>query len=207
MCRCGGAFEHEHLSTNSLSTKSLFEYINVSQCCALNTTSGDIVPVFMVDKKSHIQNFVLESDTDEQMILQIRFTSAVKIRSLRIAAPPHDEYSPTDVSIFCNSMVNFTSLSTNKPTQRLSLLREQEHNGQIIDYLLQGHLFTNVNSLSLFFTNTRLARTQLVFVGFSGDFLNMAHAPVRTMYELKPSLADHKREADWQRTSPGNLGF
>jgi hypothetical protein len=208
MCRCGGLGDHEHLvDVNSMTKRSLFDYIRVSQCSALNVAGGDISCVIQESFTKGTNINYLASDADDQIILHIRFTSSVKIKSIRIACPESDDFSPTCLMLYANNIIDFNNVNKGKCTQQISCLTETDHKGEAIDYPVKAHLFSNVQSLSLFFSNSRLNETRIVFLGFTGEFMNIKHAPVLAQYELKPNVADHKNEGDWQRAGHSQMGI
>lgn len=203
MCRCGGAGEHEHLlDPKAVETRSLYEYLMVNQCTALNTKEGDMSRVL---GRSYDPTASLKSDCDDQMILQLRFSGSVKIKTIRLALA--QEYGPSMMLVYANQSLDFTSIERVKPTQEFACISNQiEHQQKVIEYQLKAHLFGNVASLTILFKNPTTSHTMIRYLGFAGDFVNSKAAPVITQYELKPQLSDHKSETDWQKSGNG-MGF
>jgi hypothetical protein len=207
MCRCGGAAEHEHLlDPNAIQTRSLYEYILVTQCTALNIGNGYLDRVLARAFNKQDPLAFIKSDCDDQLIVQVKFSGAVKIKSIQLALGP--EYGPSDLCVFCNQTIDFSSLEDGrkKATQEFKVINDlASHQENVIEYPLKAHLFGNVSSLTLLFKNQNSIHSQVRFIGFTGDFVNSKAAPIITQYELKPQIADHKNETDWQTAGKGNI--
>ena len=203
MCRCGGAGEHEHLlDPKAIETRSLFEYLMVNQCNALNTKEGDLQKVL---GRSYDTAAFLKSDCDDQMILQLSFSGSVKIKTIRLALA--EEYGPSMMLVYANQSLDFTSIERVKPTQEFICISNlSEHQQKVIEYQVKAHLFGNVATLTILFKNPSMPHTMIRYLGFSGDFVNSKATPIITQYELKPQLSDHKSETDWQKAGHG-MGF
>ena len=204
MCRCGGPSvgDHEHLS--EVVTRSLYDYIMHDSIRVLNGKRGaDMRAVF---GREHSRTARVESDADDQLIMQVSFSGSVRMKTLRLACPA-DSTSPVEIALYVNNQVDFDSASTLKATQSFTCLAPEYHNNRVIEYPLKAHLFGNVTSLSILIKSSVGGKTSAVeFVGFTGDFLNTRRAPVITEYEVKPNVADHKTDAYWQAVG-GRPGF
>jgi len=67
------------------------------------------------------ETLVLKSDADEQLLLQIRFSEAVKLHSLKFVAPD-DGSAPKTIKIFVNPTdMDFSDCENNPATQELEL--------------------------------------------------------------------------------------
>lgn len=100
------------------------------------------------------ENGYLESDCDEQLILTIAFSQAVKIHSLKIEAP-NDGRAPKTIKIFTNqpSSVDFDQAEGMEAIQKLDLTPEDVSGEKVIP--LRFVKFQNVTNLVLFVANNQ----------------------------------------------------
>ncbi|KAJ9065205.1 hypothetical protein DSO57_1022005 [Entomophthora muscae] len=94
----------------------LAELVNPRDLESLNLNPDHDIKVIF--KKGNKQ--VVESDTDEQLIISVGFTQAVKLHSLKFIAPL--DHAPRNIKLFVNSSnVGFDDAFSLVPTQEFSL--------------------------------------------------------------------------------------
>ncbi|KAL2712766.1 thioredoxin-like protein 1 [Vespula squamosa] len=95
----------------------------------------------------------LESDCDEQLILSITFTQAVKVHSLKIKAPT--DSGPKSIKLFINQprTIDFDMADSNTSVQDLTLLPKDIEEGNPIP--LRYVKFQNVQNLQIFIKNNQ----------------------------------------------------
>ena len=96
----------------------------------------------------------LESDCDEQLILSITFSQAVKIHSMKINAPS-DGKGPKTIKLFVNqpSSVDFDQAERMEGVQKIDLTEEDIDGNKIIP--LRFVKFQNVTNLVIFVANNQ----------------------------------------------------
>nr|BAF49174.1 hypothetical protein [Fomitopsis palustris] len=136
----------------------------------------------------------LESDADDQLIIRVPFTGAVKLRALLLKTGPGHQ-SPAKVSIFIeyNNLehVDFPTISDLKPVQEFDVAQGRD----IGEYHVMPAKFSNVTSVTLFFPESQGAdTTRVYYVGFIGTFSGERKGqPIITVYESRPNIADHPK--------------
>ncbi|GAA6000503.1 hypothetical protein JCM10207_008042 [Rhodosporidiobolus poonsookiae] len=120
----------------------------------------------------------LESDADEQLLLQIPLNQATRVRALRFSTLASSaQFAPKTLKLFVNqSSVDFDSAESNEPAQELVLDDEQAQGKKAVE--LRFVRFQNVNHLSIFVVDnqggedvTRIDKLELI--GVSGEGMDM----------------------------------
>ncbi|GAA5887258.1 hypothetical protein JCM6882_002465 [Rhodosporidiobolus microsporus] len=120
----------------------------------------------------------LESDADEQLLLQIPLNQAVKLRALRFSTfPSASQFAPKTLRLFVNQpSVDFDSGEAMEPAQELVLDEEQAKGTKSVE--LRFVRFQNVNHLSIFVVDnqgsedvTRIDKLELI--GLTNDGMKM----------------------------------
>lgn len=105
---------------------------------------------------------VVESDADEQLLLRINFTSAVKIAELRLDSPSEEEEKmPTSVKIFINTPdLGFDEAEDLLPTQEIELSPNSltSDTAEKLNYVK----FQYVSNLTLFFPDNNGGDTTML---------------------------------------------
>lgn len=127
----------------------LFGFFNKKTAECLNESNGHNLKQFFEAKSG--TNY-LESDCDEQLIINIPFTQPVKLHSLKIGGP--EKYGPKTVKIFINSslVVDFDKATDTTGIQTL-VLTEKQAAGEVIS--LNYVKFQNVNNITLFIVDNQ----------------------------------------------------
>ena len=76
MCRCGGASEHDHLSTAITVTKSLHSFIVMERCSVLNAKNPNLLHSKVLREKflegpDRDQREMMRSECDDQLLINI----------------------------------------------------------------------------------------------------------------------------------------
>lgn len=118
----------------------------------------------------------LESDADEQLLVNIQFRDTVRLKAINLQAP-EGELAPTRVSLFVNRVnMGFQDMDGLKPDQTLDLTEADLYPDAVTH--LYSVKFQRVSSITLFVENdsgsdvTRL--TSLRVLGDIVDGTNMA---------------------------------
>ncbi|KAE8215153.1 hypothetical protein CF327_g1542 [Tilletia walkeri] len=146
------------------------------------------------------ESLYLETDTDDQTLIQIPFTGLVKLRSLFLKAGPNN-YTPDAIYLFPNvDTMDFAdaeaavaSGSGNKaPSQKLESIAVTR---EVVEYPLRPAKFSNVRSLTLFVPRSMGEETtRIYFLGFKGEWSDVKReGPTNIIYESAPQLKDHTK--------------
>lgn len=124
-------------------------FIMTSGCDCLNES----------DDNTHANAFetnakYLESDCDEQLIISLTFTQAVKVHSMKIKAP-NDGRGPRTIKLFANqpSSVDFDQAERMEGIQKIELTNEDLSGDKVIP--LRFVKFQNVTNLVIFVANNQ----------------------------------------------------
>ncbi|THG99737.1 hypothetical protein EW026_g2661 [Hermanssonia centrifuga] len=136
------------------------------------------------------EDIFLDSDADDQMIIRIPFTGAVKLRALLLKTGPTDQ-TPAKVGIFSNvDHLDFSEIASGKPTQEFEIAQGRE----VGEYHVMPAKFPAVTSITLFFPASQGAENiRIYYVGFLGQWTERKFEPIITVYESRANPADHKR--------------
>uniref|UniRef100_A0A915JL08 Thioredoxin-like protein 1 n=1 Tax=Romanomermis culicivorax TaxID=13658 RepID=A0A915JL08_ROMCU len=146
-------------------------FISKNECECLNFSGNHNFKRFMDSNNS--ENCYLESDCDEQLIINLSFNQPVKIHSIKVKGP--EKYAPKTVKIFINTPVtmDFDQALRSNAVQVLELNEKQVLDGEIINLFFVK--FQNVRNITLFIVDnqgcadtTRLTRLQFYGTPLSG---------------------------------------
>ncbi|KAI0322145.1 galactose-binding domain-like protein [Amylostereum chailletii] len=184
--------DHDHDQSQGGPQDNLFKHIDRANVVALNA-SEDGEPGRAVIKPWHErtdETIYVESDADDQLIIRIPFTGAVKLRSLLLKTGPGDQ-TPEKVALFSNAdNLDFSDAADKEPTQEFTVVQSRE----VGEYSLKAAKFPNVSSVTLFFPAAQGAdTTRIYYVGFYGTWTERKNTPIATVYEAQANLADHDK--------------
>ncbi|GAA6055369.1 hypothetical protein JCM3770_001075 [Rhodotorula araucariae] len=122
----------------------------------------------------------LESDADEQLLLQVPLQQAIKLRALRFTTlPSHLPNAPKTIRLFVNAPSTDFDVSA-EPAQEIVLDEEQAKGSKAVDLRLVR--FTRVNHLSVFVVDnqggedvTRLDKFELIGADIAGTNMSDLH--------------------------------
>ncbi|XP_003384467.1 PREDICTED: thioredoxin-like protein 1 [Amphimedon queenslandica] len=119
------------------------------------------------------KDIYLESDCDEQLILSLKFTQPVKLRSLQVTAPK-DGRAPKTIKLFINQTytLDFDSAEGNTPVQTLNLTEEDISDDKPLPLMYLK--FQNVQQLTIFVVNNQgdQETTVINYIGLFGSLLD-----------------------------------
>ncbi|KAI0763286.1 DUF1000-domain-containing protein [Trametes elegans] len=170
---------------------NLYARIDRANVVALNAEDPEKAPQVIKpwDKRLDEETF-LESDADDQLIVRVPFTGAVKLRALLVKAGPADQ-TPTKVALFPNvDNLDFSDIAYMKPVQEFTIPQGRD----VGEYHVMPAKFPKVTSITLFFPEAQGGdTTRIYYIGFLGQWSERKFEPVLTVYESKPNLADHDK--------------
>lgn len=157
----------------------LYPFLMKNQCVeALNEADDHPLPNCLQDDGKF-----LESDCDNQLIIPITFSQAVKIHSLRLKGP--ESSGPKNIKIFINqpSILDFDKASQNVPAQSLEIASTDLTAGNPVN--LQFVKFQNVQNMQIFVENNHDGSDTTRI-----DYLQLFGSPIQTT-----NMSDFKRVA------------
>ncbi|GAA6027402.1 hypothetical protein JCM8097_007833 [Rhodosporidiobolus ruineniae] len=199
-CQCGDADAHVILEGVQ---NSLYQYIDRDRVVALNGEEGKDAKVVIRpwDERNQEEEW-LESDADEQLILQIPFTGNIKLRSILVKAGPAG-YTPDKLQVFANQALDFDEATSVDVTQSFDVAVTRE----VVEYAVRPAKFPSVTSLTLFFpSNHGEDTTRISFVGFKGEYSALTRDPIITVYEAQANPADHAKIPGLDSTAGSRIG-
>ncbi|OJT01767.1 PITH domain-containing protein [Trametes pubescens] len=207
--------DHQHGLPEDIGHRdNLYARIDRANVVALNAEDPEMGPAVIKpwDQRQDEETY-LESDADDQLIIRIPFTGAVKLRAILIKAGPADQ-TPTKVALFPNiDNLDFSEIEDMKPVQEFTIPQGRD----VGEYHVMPAKFPNVTSVTLFFPAAQGAdTTRIYYIGFLGQWSEVStyfralipsprswltssardqrkFEPVVTVYESKPNLADHDK--------------
>ena len=179
MCKCGGADEHNHGITTE-QTKNLFKFIDQPKCRVFNAKNPDLLEKVLGNSEN---SSYLQSDIDGEILVKVQFNSNVKLKSIAIKSN-----AKTLKCYINNENLTFSSCQTTATQQEWNLI---DLGSVVVEYPTKIYKFSNVAHLTLLFEN-HSEHTQIYYIGFMGDALDLKRTPVIADYELRPNLSDHK---------------
>eukprot|EP00879_Flechtneria_rotunda_P002164 GHRR01002350.1.p1 GENE.GHRR01002350.1~~GHRR01002350.1.p1 ORF type:complete len:168 (+),score=49.19 GHRR01002350.1:184-687(+) len=158
-----------------MSAKDLLEFIDFSSLECLNENPAH--PASHVLKQGYREDdgLYLESDTDEQLLLNIHFNQKVRIQSITVKGP--EDNGPKVVKLYTNRMSLGFSDADSVPVAQQLELTTKELSGEPVTLKLTK--FNSVNILSILIdSNQSDADTtkvfKIAFAGTAGDVFNVA---------------------------------
>ncbi|POS87926.1 Galactose-binding protein [Erysiphe pulchra] len=169
---------------------SLYRYINFDGVTCLNETEVGSGQAIL--KKTWAERLqlspVLESDTDDQLLIHIPFTGQIKLHSIIIRSS-NTGSAPLTLKVFQNrDDLDFSTASDLSPVQEFKIPQSSE----VQDIPVKRALFGKVQNLTLFIEdNYGDDKTQINYLGFKGDWMQLGRAPVNILYEAAANPRDH----------------
>ena len=128
----------------------LSDQLETPQCHCMNEkTEHNLRHCLDADSREDSASY-LESDADEELMIQLKFMSAVKISAIRIEGKDKDS-APSVVRLFVNKTgLDFDSAKDEKPTQEIELSPSDVAPGAAKPKETRFVLFQNVSTLGIF---------------------------------------------------------
>ncbi|KAF8518475.1 galactose-binding domain-like protein [Gautieria morchelliformis] len=175
--------DHDH-APESANSDNLYSYIDHPNVRILN--AADDAKVLKPWDQRLDESVYLQSDADDQLIIRVPFTGSVKLRSVLIKAGPGGQ-TPSKVALFANEdTLDFNDVADRKATHEFAIVQSRE----IGDYAVKPARFSNLSSVTLFFSASQGAETiQIYYLGFLGSFSQRKEAPSVIIYEAQANPA------------------
>ncbi|GLB35225.1 putative PITH domain containing protein [Lyophyllum shimeji] len=139
------------MSTTTETDVSLLEYLDLSQLNCLNEAADHTLKAILAQKRRNTSSNYLLSDADEQLLLNIPFNQAVRVRSIIIQGSVAEQ-APRTIKLAANRpTLGFEDLEdADEPeiAQVLSLSEADVKEGRVVR--LRFVRFQAVNSLHIF---------------------------------------------------------
>jgi hypothetical protein len=156
--------------------KDLLELVEMGSLECLNAHPSHSIDNALKQGYREDDGLFLESDTDEQLLVNIRFNQSVKLSALTIKGPD-DGFAPKSVRLYTNqNSMGFSDVDSARVAQSVELTAAQVA-GEAIP--LKFVKFQNVTILSIFVESnmgdedtTRICKIALT--GQSGESMNVA---------------------------------
>eukprot|EP01134_Creolimax_fragrantissima_P002131 CFRG2131T1 len=196
----GHGHSHDHDSAERGFEYSLYKYIEKDKVTCLNAfddTQAQTIFRPWDERMSKESN--VESDADEQLIINIPFTGHVSIKSIKVVAEGGEQH-PQLLKVFGNrDDIDFDNVEELQPLQEIQMHKDPR--GEI-EYPTRASKFQNLHSLTLFFsTNYGGQTTKLYYIGFAGEHKQVSRKTVISVYEVNANPADHKVKDEYAPSS------
>jgi len=172
---------------------SLYQRIDMDKLECLNETEEDSVKNIFIPWENRLQKEKwVESDADEELLINIPFTGNVKLKGVIIIGGEEDTH-PDEVRLFKNrSNMTFDDAKA-EPDQKFSLVRDPDGT---VEYKTKIVKFSSVYHLTLYFpSNFGDDKTKLFYIGLCGEWTKADRiGVVHTVYETMPGISDHKQD-------------
>lgn len=187
--------EHDHSDDITPALQfSLYQHINFDEITTLNEAqygSGK-----EVCRKTWAERLnpepEIESDADEQLLLNVPFTGQVKLHSILLRTSDSDSAPRTLKVIINRDDVDFGVAEDAEGTQTFELSQTSE----IQELPVKRARFNAVRRLTLFFPDNfgdgDEDVTRISYVGFKGEWMQLGRAPANIIYEAAANPGDHK---------------
>lgn len=184
-CNCG-----EEVSTPN--SQTLLPFIRLDGVRGMNAQIADsAVNVFKTfDKRlDESQSCISCYGEDPVLLIHVPFISPCKVTGMKLIGGDFGR-SPKSVKLFINNeTLDFESIEDSTPTQTVDLV---EDFCGMIEYPLKAAKFTNVNHLTLYFSECFNGNIMEIFyIDIRGVGSNYKRNAVVTVYESRANIADH----------------
>ncbi|CAP70843.1 uncharacterized protein PODANS_3_9010 [Podospora anserina S mat+] len=191
----GGEGEHDHSDDITPALQfSLYQHIDFDGVATLNEAtygSGKEVLKKTWAERLRVEPEV-ESDGDEQLLVNVPFTGQVKLHSILLRTSDSDSAPKTMKVIINRDDVDFDVAESATATQEFELART----GEVQEVAVRRARFNAVRRLSLFFPDNfgdgDEDVTRISYIGFKGEWMQLGRAPANILYEAAANPSDHK---------------
>ncbi|KAK4122637.1 DUF1000-domain-containing protein [Parathielavia appendiculata] len=194
----GGEAEHDHDHDHSDDITpalqfSLYQHINFNEVTALNEavygSAREVVKKTWAERLAADPE--VESDVDEQVLVNVPFTGQVKLHSILLRTSDSDSAPKTLKVIINRDDVDFGVAEETSGTQEFELSRTAE----VQELPVRRARFNAVRRLTLFFPDNfgdgEEDVTRISYIGFKGEWMQLGRAPASIIYEAAANPGDH----------------
>eukprot|EP00761_Pharyngomonas_kirbyi_P003928 gb/GECH01003932.1/.p1 GENE.gb/GECH01003932.1/~~gb/GECH01003932.1/.p1 ORF type:complete len:272 (+),score=27.39 gb/GECH01003932.1/:1-816(+) len=195
--------------------ETLYPYIDTAKMHCLNEHEDGAAQNIIKPYHERLDNSTyLESNVDCELLLFLPFTCSCRVTHIALRGPPGDA-APATVHLYTNrDDIDFDAVQGGQKavqTLKLAPTAPSSMEGEdVVWYPLQAAKFNNVSVLALYMEHNqytaRMANhededddddddevlTRVYYAGVKGKASRMKREAVNTVYEAKPSIADHK---------------
>ncbi|KAK4172546.1 PITH domain-containing protein [Triangularia setosa] len=203
----GGEHDHSDDITPALQF-SLYQHIDFDAVTTLNeVTYGSGKAVLKKTWAERLQpEPEMESDADEQLLINIPFTGQVKLHSILLRTSDSDS-APKMLKVIINrDDVDFGVAEEVQGTQEFELSRT----GEVQEIAVRRARFNAVRRISLFFPDNfgdgDEDITRISYIGFKGEWMQLGRAPSNILYEAAANPSDHKVKGVGVNQMGSNIG-
>ncbi|EFA79350.1 UPF0424 family protein [Heterostelium album PN500] len=181
---------HSHDTTDGIEF-SLNRYIDTARVTCLNErVKNSACDIFKAWENRLDETKFVESDADQELIINIPFNGLTQVKSIIIIGGGNDT-APSKMKAYINKdNLDFGNINGTAAIQEWNL--HEDFDGSI-SYSTKITKFNNINLLTLYFpTNFGAPTTRIYYIGLKGTYTNTKREVVTAVYESKPQLSDHK---------------
>lgn len=193
----------DHLPPPSASLPNLYSVIDLNNVRVLNSEDPETAAaIIRPNDKRFEETPVLKSDADEELLLTVRFTGLVRLNSIFFRTLG-DDTSPRVIKLYKNNTrLDFGNVGSAQCSQTLEYpanvgvgIASSDGSDGFVQFALNRAKFSGVSSLTIHITeNYGADQTNLLYLGFKGEFSELKSAPVVAQYEAAANPKDHKVE-------------
>ncbi|BET02691.1 unnamed protein product [Nesidiocoris tenuis] len=189
---CDGDQSHDDTPEMGLQY-SLYSKIDIDNVECLNETVEDSGKTIFKpwEDRLNVEKYV-ESDADEELLINIPFTGNVKLKGIIVVGGENASH-PSKMKLYKNRPKMTFDDTTAPADQEFDL--HPDTTGTI-EYSTTVVRFSSVHHLSIYFpSNFGSPTTKLYYIGLKGEFTTAhRHGVTICSYEAAPNVADHKTE-------------
>lgn len=190
---CDGDRDHDDTPEMGLQY-SLYSKIDINNLECLNeSVEGSGKDIFKPWEERLSFDKYVESDADQELLLNIPFTGNVKLKGV-VVIGADDESHPAKMKLYKNRpRMTFDDTSL-QPDQEFDLHIDTTGT---LEYSTMVVKFASVHHLTIYFpTNFGSETTRIYYIGLRGEYTTAhRHGVTICTYEARPNVADHKADA------------
>lgn len=202
---CGQHHDHDddsHVKPDQGDQDLLYSSIDRDRVIALNeSVAGSAAATIKSWQHRTDPQPELISDTDDQLIIHIPFTSSVKLSTFLFRPSSQPLLTPSVIKLYKNlhdNSINFddiSSLPDTKIVTKLESIPTVQDTTQIINFPLHAVKWANTDAITIFVESSLGGQQSgIQFLGFKGKSSGYSRAaPQNIVYESAPQLKDHSK--------------
>ncbi|ODO00647.1 hypothetical protein L198_02969 [Cryptococcus wingfieldii CBS 7118] len=186
---------HDHdVPLESSPLDSLYQQIDLPNVVALNAEDGREAGKKVIkswDMKED-DTIWLESEVDDELIINIPFNASISLRSITLKAGPAG-HTPREMHLFRDNLaLDFSDASSTNPAQTFDVVPNRAG----VEYQVKAAKFNGLTSLTVFFPGNTAEddeeTTKIFYIGLRGSHKPLPNRPGAIVYESNANPADHK---------------